>query len=133
MLWDIRRSTGTGDADPMAELDGHVGPVTQLHMDPYKVVTGGREDPYVNIWDVDTGNQTNILRSSSNLNLDGGGCGCCGMAADGFRIVTACFSGEECVVNFRDFNNAVCYGSFSENVTGSKFWCPSTSTYGLST
>ncbi|KAL7611630.1 hypothetical protein Lser_V15G07695 [Lactuca serriola] len=133
MLWDIRRSTGTGDADPMAELDRHVGPVTQLHMDPYKVVTGGREDPYVNIWDVDTGNQTNILRSSSNLNLDGGGCGCCGMAADGFRIVTACFSGEECVVNFRDFNNAVCYGSFSENVTGSKFWCPSTSTYCLST
>lgn len=122
MLWDIRRSTGTGDADVMAELDGHVGPVTHLHMDPYKIVTGGPEDPCVNIWDTETGNLTNCLSCS---NLDGAGC--CGMAADGFRIVTAGCSQDECVLTFRDFNNAVCSGSFSENVNGSKFWCPSTS------
>ncbi|KAI3516193.1 hypothetical protein L1887_15104 [Cichorium endivia] len=93
MLWDIRRSTGTGDADVMAELGGHVGPVRHLHMDPYKIITRD-------------------------------GAGCCGMAADGFRIVTAGCSQEECVLTITDFRNSIICPLFSENVDGS---CPSTS------
>ncbi|XP_024969030.1 uncharacterized protein LOC112508590 isoform X1 [Cynara cardunculus var. scolymus] len=122
MLWDIRRSTGTTEACPMAELDGHIGPVTHLHMDPYKIVTGGPKDPNVNIWQADNGNQTNILISSP---LDNAGCS--GLAADGFRIVTAGYNQEEGVLRFRDFSNAVSSGSSTDQITGSKFWCPSTS------
>ncbi|KAL4577241.1 hypothetical protein LXL04_013346 [Taraxacum kok-saghyz] len=113
MLWDIRRSSGTGDAGQVAELDGHVDPMTHLHMDSYKILTGGPEDPWVNIWDADTGNWMNSLKC---WNLDGGGC--CGMAVNGFRIVTAGYNEEECVLTFRYFNNAVSFGSLSENVIG---------------
>ncbi|KAJ9540568.1 hypothetical protein OSB04_027074 [Centaurea solstitialis] len=122
MLWDIRKSTGTGEAGPMAELDEHIGPVTHLHMDPYKIVTGGPKDPCVKIWQADTGDQTNVLISSPLENA-----GCSGFAADGFRIVTAGYSQEEGVLCFRDFNNAVSLGSLSDEISGSKFWCPSTS------
>ncbi|XP_076955663.1 uncharacterized protein LOC143630565 [Bidens hawaiensis] len=122
LLWDIRKNTGTDEAEPMAELDGHVGPVTHLHMDPYKVVTGGPEDPHVSIWAADTGDQTNVLSCSP---LDS--TGCVSMAADCFRIVTAGYNQEHGVLRFRDFNNAVCSGLSDEHLTGSKFWCPSTS------
>ncbi|KAD7479511.1 hypothetical protein R6Q59_008337 [Mikania micrantha] len=118
MLWDIRKNTGTWGAKPMAELDEHVGPVTHLHMDPYKIVTGGPEDPHVRIWSAGTGNQTNFLSCSPRISS-----GCCAMAADGFRIVTLGYNQEFGVLRFRDFNNAVCT---NERVTGSKFWCPST-------
>ncbi|KAI3799152.1 hypothetical protein L1987_34442 [Smallanthus sonchifolius] len=122
MLWDIRKNAGNGEAEPMAELDGHIGPVTHLHMDPYKIVTGGPEDPHVSIWAADKGNQTNFLSCSP---LDSSGC--CAMTADGFRIVTTGYNQEYGVLSFRDFNNAVCSGSLDEHVSGSKFWCPSTS------
>ncbi|KAI3793982.1 hypothetical protein L1987_36606 [Smallanthus sonchifolius] len=122
MLWDIRKNAGTGEAGPMAELDGHIGPVTHLHMDPYKIVTGGPEDTHVSIWAADTGNQTNFLSCSPRDSS-----GCCAMAADGFRIVTTGYNQEYGALCFRDFNNAVCSGSLDEHVTGSKFWCPSTS------
>ncbi|KAF5769887.1 putative transcription factor WD40-like family [Helianthus annuus] len=122
LLWDMRKNTGAGDAEPMAELDGHIGPVTHLHMDSNKIVTGGPEDPHISIWAANTGNQTNVLSCSP---LDSSGC--FAMAADGFRIVTAGYNQEYGVLRFRDFNNAVCSGSLNEHVTGSKFWCPSTS------
>lgn len=124
MLWDIRKSAGPGEADPMAELDGHTGPVTHLHMDPYKIVTGGPKDPHVNIWETDTGNQTNSLPCSSDGSV------CLAMASDGFRIVTSAYNQEFSVINFRDFNNAVCSVPLnkevtgSEEVIGSKFWGP---------
>ncbi|XP_076939418.1 uncharacterized protein LOC143608125 [Bidens hawaiensis] len=122
LLWDIRKNTGSAEVEPMAELDGHVGPVTHLHMDPYKVVTGGPEDPHVSIWAADTGDQTNVLSCSPHDTI-----GCASMAADGFRIVTAAYDQGFGVLRFRDFNNAVCSGLSDEQQTGSKFWCPSTS------
>ncbi|KAK9061762.1 hypothetical protein SSX86_018945 [Deinandra increscens subsp. villosa] len=122
MLWDIRKNGESRGAEPMAELDGHVGPVTHLHMDPYKIITAGTEDPHVGIWAADTGNQTNFLSCSP---IDSSGCSA--MAADGFRMVTAGYNQEYGALQFRDFNNAVCSGSLNEHVTGSKFWCPSTS------
>lgn len=106
----------------MAELDGHVGPVTHLHMDSYKVVTGGPEDPNVSIWAADTGDQTNVLSCSPHDSI-----GCASMAADGFRVVTSSYDQGFGVLRFRDFNNAVCSGSSDEQQTGSRFWCPSTS------
>ncbi|XP_071706208.1 histone acetyltransferase type B subunit 2-like isoform X2 [Rutidosis leptorrhynchoides] len=123
MLWDIRKITDTGEGDPMAELDGHIGPVTHLHMDPYKIVTGGREDPQVNIWEADNGNQTNVLSCTKDES------GCSAMAVDGFRIVTAGYNQD---LRFRDFSNAVSSvsfddESFDDEVTGLKFWCPSNS------
>ncbi|KAJ9540567.1 hypothetical protein OSB04_027073 [Centaurea solstitialis] len=120
MLWDIRKSTGTGEAGPMAELDEHIGPVTHLHMDPYKIVTGGPRDPWVKIWQADTGKQTNMLIVSPLQK------GCFGFAADGFRIVTADYNRinhnrEEGLLCFRDFSNAVSLGSLSDEISGSKF------------
>ena len=44
MLWDIRRNQEPLKPEPIAEMDGHNGPVSYLHMDPYKIVTAGPED-----------------------------------------------------------------------------------------
>ncbi|KAL3526494.1 hypothetical protein ACH5RR_011150 [Cinchona calisaya] len=38
-LWDMRRSSETFKAKPIAELDGHEGTIKHLHMDAYKIVT----------------------------------------------------------------------------------------------
>nr|XP_043632590.1 uncharacterized WD repeat-containing protein alr3466-like [Erigeron canadensis] len=121
MLWDIRKATGTGEAIPMAVLDEHIGPVTHLHMDPYKIVTGGPKDPHINIWETNTGDQTNSLICS------GSGSGCSSMAVDGFRIVTSAHNQEFDVIRYSDFNTAVCSGSLKDEVIGSKFWHSSTS------
>ncbi|EEF45018.1 conserved hypothetical protein [Ricinus communis] len=53
MLWDIRRNQATPKPEPIAKLDGHTGSVTLLQMDPYKIVTGGPEDLYINTWEAD--------------------------------------------------------------------------------
>ena len=52
MLWDVRRNQESLKPEPIAELDGHCGQVTLLHMDPYKIVTGGPDNAYVNVWEV---------------------------------------------------------------------------------
>lgn len=49
LLWDIRKSQEGVKPRPMAELDGHNGPVTHVHMDPYKIVIGGPDDYYVHV------------------------------------------------------------------------------------
>ncbi|KAL5564451.1 hypothetical protein UlMin_027615 [Ulmus minor] len=85
MLWDIRRNQEPLKPEPIAEMDGHDRLVSYLHMDSYKIVTAGLEDSYVNVWDVDTGTQTNALSGSS---LPGTSSNCSGVAVDGCRIVT---------------------------------------------
>ncbi|KAL5563801.1 hypothetical protein UlMin_033548 [Ulmus minor] len=100
MLWDIRRNQEPLKPEPIAEMDGHNGPVSYLHMDPYKIVTAGPEDSYVNVWDVDTGTQTNAL-----------------------KIVTTHYSHQEHgVVCFRDFTDASCPISSTKNYSSDKFW-----------
>ncbi|GMH05141.1 hypothetical protein Nepgr_006981 [Nepenthes gracilis] len=120
LLWDVRKSQEAMKPEPMSMLDGHNGPVTHVHMDPYKIVTGGPYDFYANIWDVETGLQTNSL-ICSDPERSNASCGCNAMAVDGCRIVTAC-SGEEGLVRFRDFTNASCSVSSYEDELGSKFW-----------
>ncbi|ERN03246.1 hypothetical protein AMTR_s00003p00191660 [Amborella trichopoda] len=51
-LWDFRKLHD--EAEAMAVLDGHLGPVTCVHIDSYKVVTGGSEDSFVKTWETDT-------------------------------------------------------------------------------
>ncbi|KAL8044016.1 hypothetical protein ABFX02_08G020200 [Erythranthe guttata] len=121
LLWDMRRVSDTLKVEPKAELEGHVGHVKLLHMDAHKVVTGGPDDLFVNVWESDSGAQTNSLICSAP---DMGGCSA--MAVDGCRIVTA---GDDdrvnAVLRFRDFKTATCHVSslVSEQSSAvSKFW-----------
>ncbi|KAE9449237.1 hypothetical protein C3L33_18850, partial [Rhododendron williamsianum] len=118
MLWDIRRSS-----EPMTVLDGHTGAVTQLHMDPYKIVTGGVDDPYVHVWETDTGVRTNSLFCGSPDALSSSP-GCSAMAVNGCRIVTASYRELLGLVRYRDFTNATCLVSSDLREQGSKFWGP---------
>lgn len=120
MLWDVRRNQESLKPEPIAELDGHCGQVTLLHMDPYKIVTGGPDNAYVNVWEVDTGVQTNSLLCSLT---DGAGSGCDAMAVDGCRITTTSYSEDSGVLCFRDYNHdATNPVTKLENEPSSKFW-----------
>ncbi|KAL2335549.1 hypothetical protein Fmac_016762 [Flemingia macrophylla] len=121
MLWDIRRNQESLKPEPIAELDGHCGPVTSLYMDSYKIVTGCPDSAYVNVWEVDTGVRTNSFLCSSIEN-DGTESGCDAMAVDGCRITTASSGEDWSVVHFRDFNNATNSVTKSECEQSSKFW-----------
>lgn len=125
-LWDIRRVSDTVKVEPIAELEGHIGPVKLLHMDFHKIVTGGPEDPYVNVWETDSGAQTNSLTCSDPDSVPSSS-GCSALAVDGCRIVTA--SGddhENAILRFRDFRTATCHVSSEAEASsaGSKFWDP---------
>lgn len=118
MLWDIRRSS-----EPMTVLDGHTGAVTQLHMDPYKIVTGGVDDPYIHVWETDTGVRTNSLFCGSP-DASSSSPGCSAMAVNGCRIVTASYRELLGLIRYRDFTNATRLVSSDLREHGSKFWGP---------
>lgn len=120
LLWDFRKSQDGLNSGPMVELEGHNGPVTQVHMDPYKIVTGGSDDFFTNIWEVETGVLINSLICCSS-ELSNSRMGCNAMAVDKCRIVTAC-SGENGLLRFRDFSNASCSVSSYMDAVSSKFW-----------
>ncbi|PON35413.1 Guanine nucleotide-binding protein, beta subunit [Parasponia andersonii] len=121
MLWDMRRNQETLKPEPIAELDGHTGPVTYLHMDPYKIVTAGPEDVHINIWEADTGTQTNSLICEFPEEPSTSP-GCSALAVDGCRIVTASYGQERGLVRFRDFFHASCPVFQREGDHVSKFW-----------
>ncbi|KDP45480.1 hypothetical protein JCGZ_09729 [Jatropha curcas] len=123
MLWDIRRNQETLKPEPIAELDGHTGPLTHLHMDPYKIVTSGPADPYVNVWEADTGIQTNSLICCPPEEAVASS-GCSAMAVNGTQIVTTTSGEENGIVRFRDFFNASCPVLRHEDEHTSKFWDP---------
>ncbi|CAO2816257.1 unnamed protein product [Amaranthus hypochondriacus] len=122
LLWDIRKGHDElrSRSEPVAEMEGHNGPVTQVHMDGYKIVTGGPDDFFTNIWEVETGALINSL-SCCPSDLSNTTIGCNAMAIDGCRIVTAC-SGENGLIRFRDFNSASCSVALYEDAVSSKFW-----------
>ncbi|XP_050271491.1 uncharacterized protein LOC126715098 isoform X1 [Quercus robur] len=122
LLWDIRRNQET-KPEPIVELGAHTGSVSFLHMDPYKIVTGGRKDFNINVWETDTGTQTNSLSCRSD-DLPTTGSGCTALAVNGCRIVTACGGEGIGVVRFRDFKNATCPVVKFENEHASRFWDP---------
>ncbi|XP_074344360.1 ribosome biogenesis protein WDR12 homolog [Apium graveolens] len=121
MLWDMRTFSETVKAKPLAELDGHIGPVKFLHLDWYKVVSGSPEDQYVNVWESDTGRQTNILDCNPTDGLNSS-TGCSAMAVNGCQIVTGSFTEEQGVIRYRDFNNATSHVLSEGDEGGSKFW-----------
>ncbi|XP_021762285.1 probable E3 ubiquitin ligase complex SCF subunit sconB [Chenopodium quinoa] len=120
LLWDVRKSQDGLNSRPVVEMEGHNGPVTHVYVDPYKIVTGGPDDFFTNIWDVDTGALTNTLICSPS-ELSCSRIGCNSMAADGCRIVTAC-SGENGLLRFRDFSNASSSVSSYKDAVSSRFW-----------
>ncbi|KAE9590377.1 hypothetical protein Lal_00028131 [Lupinus albus] len=121
MLWDIRRNEEHIKAEPVAELDGHCGPVTLLHMDAYKIVSGGCKDEYINVWEAETGKQTNSILACDTVEF-GTKIGCNAMAVKGSRIVTAVQKETNSILSFRDFKTATNLISNLGKQPQSKFW-----------
>ncbi|XVE83842.1 hypothetical protein DITRI_Ditri16bG0120100 [Diplodiscus trichospermus] len=119
MLWDIRKNQQTSKPEPVTVLDDHRGSVTLLHMDPYKIVTGGPDDIYVYAWETDTGRQTNSLLC--NRPEPGKLMGCSAMAVNGCKIVTASYGQILGLVRFRDFSSATRRGYRNTHEDISKF------------
>lgn len=105
MLWDVRRNQDGHKPVPIAELEGHRGPVSFLHMDPYKIVTGGPGDIYVNIWEVDSGTQANSLSCWFNEDA-GSSTTLSSFAVNGCRIFTACYDEDLGLLRCRDYTSA---------------------------
>ncbi|XP_068647468.1 uncharacterized protein [Aristolochia californica] len=118
MLWDIRKNDEK--PEPIADLDGHVGHVTQVRMDPYKIVTGGPSDSFVRVWETDTGLHTNSLICSASTDMGNVG-GLSAMAVDGYRIVTSSGPG---LTFYRDFTQSSCQLSSGGCNQSSRFWQP---------
>lgn len=117
LLWDIRKSQEPANA--VAELHSD-GPVTLLHLDPYKIVTGAPSDGQVHVWETRTGHLMNTLscgesaKSARRSTVSA-------MAVDGCRIVTAGNSAEVSMLHYRDFLKSSAPVSFSVKEL-SKFW-----------
>lgn len=119
LLWDIRKSQEL--ANTVAELHSD-GPVTLLHLDPYKVVTGGPCDDQVHVWETQTGHLVNTL-SCNNPVKSAGRSTLSAMAVDGCRIVTTGRSTEGSLLHYQDFlRSSVPVALPGEEV--SKFWGP---------
>ncbi|KAF9625503.1 hypothetical protein IFM89_023439 [Coptis chinensis] len=116
MLWDIRKSTE--NPKPVTEF-GHMAPVSHLHMDPYKVVTGTIMASDINIWDPNTGVLMNSLRSYKPEDPDYMG-GCSAMAVSGCRIVTANTVGDVGYLCYKDYTHATSLISSPDADTNSK-------------
>ncbi|XP_057984302.1 uncharacterized protein LOC131168679 isoform X2 [Malania oleifera] len=122
MLWDIRKNQGTLKPEPVAELDGHQGSITLLHMDSYKIITGGPEDPFVNVWEAGSGRQTNSLLCCSSEAYSYSGC--TAMAVKVCQIVTASCGEAQGLLCFRDFASAGSPALTHQDEPLSKFWGP---------
>ncbi|XP_059294007.1 uncharacterized protein LOC132047119 isoform X1 [Lycium ferocissimum] len=123
MLWDVRRGCDIQQGEAVAELDGHIGNVNLLHMDPYKIVSGGQEDFQVHVWETGNGRRASSLIFCRQCDSHRG-FGCSAMAVNGCRIVTACNYGDHSALGFQDFNNAMVPISSNSTVLQSKFWGP---------
>ncbi|XP_020097916.1 probable E3 ubiquitin ligase complex SCF subunit sconB [Ananas comosus] len=120
MLWDIRRSQESPKC--VAELDSN-SRVALLHMDPYKVVTGGPFDYHVNVWETGTGALANTL----DCRVPGEPekvYGLSAMAVAGCRIVTGGCADDPGALYYRDFTNCSVPVSSPGPDSVSKFWEP---------
>lgn len=105
----------------MAELEGHIGSLSLLHMDPYKVVAGGSESSSISIWETDTGRQMKSFNCYHPL-ADVSSLGCSAMAVNGCRIVMGTWGRDSAHLQFRDFSKATCPVQEHEDANESKFW-----------
>jgi len=98
------------------------GPVTLLHLDPYKVVTGVASHGQVHVWETQTGELLNTL-SCGEPARSGGRITVSSMAVDGCRMVMAGSSPEGSVLHHRDFlRSSAPLPSVVEEA--SRFWRP---------
>uniref|UniRef100_A0A0A9H729 Uncharacterized protein n=1 Tax=Arundo donax TaxID=35708 RepID=A0A0A9H729_ARUDO len=119
LLWDIRKSQELSNT--VAELHSD-GPVTLLHLDPYKVVTGVPSDGQVHVWETRTGNLLNTL-SCGEPPKSVGRSTMSAMAVDGCRIAMAGSSADGSFLHYRDFLES----SVPVSLPGkevSRFWRP---------
>ncbi|RCV25010.1 hypothetical protein SETIT_5G132500v2 [Setaria italica] len=119
LLWDIRKGQELPNA--VAELHSD-GPVTLLHLDPYKVVTGVPSDCEVHVWETRTGELLNTLSCGEPADL-GGRSRLSAMAVDGCRIAMAGSSPEASVFHYRDFVKSSAPVSLPGKEV-SRFWRP---------
>ncbi|CAN4079348.1 unnamed protein product [Withania somnifera] len=122
VLWDVRRGCDI-QKGAVIELDGHLGNVNLLHMDPYKIVSGGLEDFRVHVWETGTGRQASSLICCPQCDPHPS-FGCSAMVVNGCRIVTACNNGDHSALCLQDFNNATVPISYDPSILQSKFWGP---------
>ncbi|ONM29074.1 F-box family protein [Zea mays] len=102
LLWDIRKAQELPNT--VAEMQSS-GPVTLLHLDQYKVVTGVPSDGQVHVWETRTGHSLNTLGCGEPSRL-GVRSRVSAMAVDGCRIAMAGSSPEGCMLHYRDFATA---------------------------
>ncbi|KFK25748.1 hypothetical protein AALP_AA8G154400 [Arabis alpina] len=113
MLWDTRRNS----SEAVTEMVGHKGRITQLHMDQYKIVTGGPEDVNVGVWETDTAVKANSLECCEQARLFN--IKFSAMAVQGLKMVTCGDLGNIC---YRDFYTATLPISKPKDKSSSKFW-----------
>ncbi|PAN32648.1 hypothetical protein PAHAL_5G502500 [Panicum hallii] len=119
LLWDIRKAQELPNTVTEMQSDG---PVTLLHLDRYKVVTGVPSDGQVHVWETRTGELLNTL-SCGEPARSGGRITVSAMALDGCRMVMAGSSPEGSVLHYRDFlRSSTPIPLAGEEV--SRFWRP---------
>lgn len=121
LLWDIRKSQGHPEGpEPVAELEVKHNTVKFLHMDPYKIVTGGPFDYRVQVWETGTGFLANSLDCRPDTREVAG---LSAMVVDQCRIVTSGCSDYPEFVCYRDFSGCSLPVSLEDlGAAGSKFW-----------
>ncbi|KAG6501229.1 uncharacterized protein LOC121997767 [Zingiber officinale] len=121
LLWDIRKSQEHQEGpEPVAELEVNHNTVKFLHMDPYKIVTGGPFDYRAQVWETGTGFLANTLDCRSDPREVAG---LSAMAVDQCRIVTSGCSDSPESVCYRDFSGCSLPVSLEDlGAAGSKFW-----------
>lgn len=98
------------------------GPVTLLHLDQYKVVTGVPSDGQVHVWETRTGDLLNTLGHGEPAGLRST---VSAMAVDGCRIAMAGRSPEGSVLHYRDFTTSSAPVSLpGKEKEVSRFWRP---------
>lgn len=118
----MRKNQAKPNPNAVAELE-HGSLVSMLHMDSYKVVTGGPLDYHANIWETDTGllaNQLDCHFPGETQNYDG----ISAMGVYGSCIVTSGCYEEPAVLYFRDFSNCSVSLSSPDEDRSLKFWEP---------
>jgi len=100
------------------------GPVTLLHLDQYKVVTGVPSDGQVHVWETRTGDLLNTL-GCGEPSRSGVQSRVSAMAVDGCRIAMAGSSPEGSVLHYRDFTTSSAPVSLpGKEKEVSRFWRP---------
>eukprot|EP00850_Spirogloea_muscicola_P000238 SM000001S04640 [mRNA] locus=s1:1436818:1439728:+ [translate_table: standard] len=122
-LWDLR-ALGS-QSTPLATMTGHRGPVSMLHLDSYKLVSGGKSEQAVHVWDSNTGNEITQLSCALGCEDEDARPRVVVLAVQGPKVVLT--TRYPAGVIFRDYSNCCTpLGKVSPSDEGghakSKFW-----------